>query len=293
MKKISIIIVTYNSLKYIYDCLEAIYRYNDIGEGLEVIVVDNSSDQCDEMFDGIKRDYSDKVKLIRSGKNGGYGYGNNIGITRSSADKVIVMNPDVRLVTPIISKICSYLDCSEVGMIGVDYVDGSCPYYFKRGHTSLFKNLFFKFFIKRRKYNAQEMFMSGSFLAFDKRAFINAGMFDENLFMFSEEADITNRLLKKGYQVLWCPDIKVRHLAHGRDFSAELNRIRLESGCYYEKKYGVDSEKTYRVTVQTLRIKKIVSKMLFKKDKVQLFSKMLDSIIEFHDKMIQDNDGKQ
>lgn len=41
-KRVSVIIVTYNSEKHIYDCLSSIYRYNDIGDLLEVIIVDNS-----------------------------------------------------------------------------------------------------------------------------------------------------------------------------------------------------------------------------------------------------------
>ena len=42
-KRVSVIIVTYNSEKHIYDCLSSIYRYNDIGDLLEVIIVDNNS----------------------------------------------------------------------------------------------------------------------------------------------------------------------------------------------------------------------------------------------------------
>lgn len=37
-KRVSVIIVTYNSEKHIYDCLSSIYRYNDIGDLLEVII---------------------------------------------------------------------------------------------------------------------------------------------------------------------------------------------------------------------------------------------------------------
>ena len=44
MKRLSIIIVTYNSEKDIYDCLDSIKQYSDINaEELEIIVVDNNS----------------------------------------------------------------------------------------------------------------------------------------------------------------------------------------------------------------------------------------------------------
>lgn len=282
MGKLSIIIVTYNSLHLILDCLKSIFKYNDIEDKLEVIIVDNDSSQCAEMFNKIESIYDNRVKLIKSDKNGGYGYGNNIGIRASQADKVVVMNPDVRFVSPILSSVIEVLSGGNVGMIGVDFVDGSSPYYFKRGHSSLFRSLFAKYFIWRRKYNANEMYMSGSFLAFNKLAFLKAGMFDENLFMYSEEADITNRILSNGYEVKWCPNIKVLHLAHGRDFNPTLDRIRLESGTYYEKKYGVDSEKSYKISVQALTIRYWIAKLLMKKERAKNYSLMLDSLNKFH-----------
>lgn len=281
-KEISIIIVTYNSLKLISDCINSIIQNNDIGDRLEIIVVDNNSEEKEEMFSFLENKYRDKISLIDSGKNGGYGYGNNIGIRASQADKVVVMNPDVRFVSPILSSVIEVLNDAKIGMIGVDFVDGSSPYYFKRGHSSLFRSLFAKYFIWRRKYDANEMYMSGSFLAFNKQAFLNAGMFDDNLFMYSEEADITNRMLSSGYEVKWCPNIKVLHLAHGRDFNPVLDQIRLESGAYYEKKYGIDSEKSYKLSVQALTIQYWIAKLLMKKTRAKNYSLMLDSLVKFH-----------
>ena len=53
-KKISIIIVTYNSQSHIYDCISSINQYNDIGDELEIIIVDNMSDAVDDMFSSIR-----------------------------------------------------------------------------------------------------------------------------------------------------------------------------------------------------------------------------------------------
>ena len=51
MIKLSVIIVTYNSEKDIFDCLQSLYANNNLNEGeLEVIVVDNNSAQHEEMF---------------------------------------------------------------------------------------------------------------------------------------------------------------------------------------------------------------------------------------------------
>lgn len=282
MIKLSIIIVTYNSKKLIIDCLDSIYAHNDIGEELEVIVVDNDSPEQEEMFSLIRERFKDNVALLNSKRNGGYGYGNNLGITHSNADIVIVMNPDVRLVKPIFKGIVDKFSDLRLGLLGVNFVDGSCPYYFKRGCATLFRSLFLHYYIWRGKYNPNEMYMSGSFLAFKKEAFQKAGCFDEKIFMYSEEADITNRLLQSGYTVTWCKDIKVLHLAHGRSFNPYLNQVRMESGRYYEQKYNIDSERVYRTTRRAYRIIIFIARLLGKNDKVTNYSMMLDAEERFY-----------
>lgn len=282
-KIISIIIVTYNSSKLIFDCIDSIYKYNDIGNGLEVIVVDNNSQEGNDMFASIHEKYSENVITIRNDKNGGYGYGNNVGIDNSKSDIVIVMNPDVRFVIPLLDKISNYFkNDNDLGMLGVDFVDGSCPYYFKRGYGTVLNTFFYKYYLRRKKYDAKKMFMSGSFLAFRKQTFQSAGKFDENIFMYSEEADITNRILEIGKKVLWCSELKVLHLAHGRSFNQKLNEIRLESGLYYEKKYNIDIRKSYRVELVILRLKYLVAKLCGDKDKSDFFYLNIKNLVSFY-----------
>ena len=100
-KKISIIIVTYNSELHIYDCLDSIFKYNDIGDDLEIIIVDNMSNNVDQMFTSIKEKYASTVKLVKNHINGGYGQGNNVGIRLAKSDIIMIMNPDVRLLQPV------------------------------------------------------------------------------------------------------------------------------------------------------------------------------------------------
>lgn len=105
MKKVSIIIVTYNSEKDIYDCISSIIEFSDIPlVEIELVVVDNNSTGCDTMFNKLKTLWGEDIVLIKNSSNGGYGQGNNMGIRQSSAPVVLVMNPDVRLVCPIFKK---------------------------------------------------------------------------------------------------------------------------------------------------------------------------------------------
>ena len=117
MIRLSLIILTYNSEKDIYDCLQSVYQYNDIGNSLEVIVVDNNSQHFTQMRDKINLQYPD-VKVIANTKNGGYGQGNNIGIRAASAPIVSIMNPDVRLITPVFKTFVEVLSQDENIMCG-------------------------------------------------------------------------------------------------------------------------------------------------------------------------------
>ena len=54
MKRLSVVIVTYNSLGDIFECLDSVFGFSDIPhDELEVIVVENNSPQGDEMISGI------------------------------------------------------------------------------------------------------------------------------------------------------------------------------------------------------------------------------------------------
>jgi GT2 family glycosyltransferase len=289
-KHLSIIIVTYNSSSHIYDCLDSIFKYNDLGDNLETIVVDNDSQEQQSMFEGIREKYGDKVVTIDSGKNGGYGFGNNVGISKASAPIVIVMNPDVRLVRPVFKIILEEIGDECVGMLGGSFVDGSNPYYVKYEYVNIWNQIFHPLAIFFKRYNEKTMYMSGSFLVFVKDVFINAGAFDENIFMYCEEPDITNRIQNLNYHAKWCDEIKVKHLAHGRSFNKKTEFIQRESLKYYFRKYNSNLANNIKVKIKIYKIKRMISILINNKSKQDLFTNLLHSHQEFLDSITKQSD---
>lgn len=263
-KLLSIIIVTYNSDRLILDCLKSIYNYNDIGDSLEVIVVDNCSEDQKSVFNTIRIEFADKnIILIASPINGGYGYGNNQGVKVASSRYFVVMNPDVRLTKPIFSTILKkFTSNRNIGMLGVTFTDGSNYLYFKPEYVTLLKLIFSKFIIRFGFYNPHEMFFSGSFLVFDKLTFIKAGGFDERIFLYHEEADISNRILSLGMQTILAKDIPVLHLAHGREVNQFLLKVGCESRHYYFDKYKGDINKFYSNYLLIYKFKYLIAFLL-------------------------------
>jgi len=262
-KKLSIVIVTYNSERLIFDCLNSIFKNNDIGDELEIIIVDNCSDDRERVFKRIKSEYSFDIVLINSPVNKGYGHGNNQGVKSSNSPLIIVMNPDVRLVEPIFRKIIKKFDINQnIGMMGVRFINRTSHLYYKPEDNNLIKMLFGSFFIKIGCYNINEMFFSGSFLIFNKKSFIKAGSFDENIFMFYEEPDISNRILKIGKQVLLADNIYVLHLAHGRAVNNFLLKVGAKSRHYYFEKYQANIIDYYKNRLIYYRLKYAVAVLL-------------------------------
>jgi len=262
-KRLSIIIVTYNSEKLIFDCLDSIYKYNDIGNGLEIVIVDNCSDDRDSVFAKIRSDYPADIILIKSAVNKGYGAGNNQGVQIANAPVFIVMNPDVRLVEPIFKKLLSKFECNpKIGLIGVNFTDGSNNLHLKPEYANWSKMLLFHLYHKFGWFKIEQMYFSGSFLVFDKQSFIDAGSFDENLFLFYEEADISNRILAIEKETILAKDIFVLHLMHGRDVNLYLLKIGAESRKYYFKKYNADLNQYYTYLLIKYNIKHIIAIIL-------------------------------
>lgn len=277
MDKISLVIVTYNSTKHIFDCLDSVFKFNDIGNNLEVIIVDNASPEQELMFRGLSKKYGNRILMKDSERNGGYGFGNNVGIKIATSDIVIVMNPDVRLVQPIFGEIIKRMksDCS-IGMLGVSFLDGSLPFYIKPENVNVINQLTHHIRVKFKYYDERKMFMSGSFLAFKKNVFMKAGAFDEKIFMYFEEPDITNRIQKIGYHADWFSRLFVRHLAHGREFNKQTEEIMMHSLDYYCKKYNIDLSKNIITTKIILQIKIIAATLFRKNAKKKLFKKRYD-----------------
>lgn len=96
---ISVIVITFNSEKFIRACLDSVFR-QDYPE-FKVIVVDNSSQ--DNTRDIIKRSYP-QVVLIENKENLGACCARNQGIEASGGDWVLALDCDVVLEKDFIFK---------------------------------------------------------------------------------------------------------------------------------------------------------------------------------------------
>lgn len=93
-EKITIVIPNYNGIKFLPECLAALYCQDHDTPGYRVLVVDNGSrdGSC-----GLIRDRFPQVSLIELPENTGFCHAVNVGILASETPYVILLNNDTKV----------------------------------------------------------------------------------------------------------------------------------------------------------------------------------------------------
>lgn len=249
-------IVTYNNQDIIKDAIESIIKNTKDVDYKIVIFDNNSTDDTIKIIEGIN---DSRIDVIASKKNYGFGYGHNRNAEKySNASNYLIYNPDLFLKENLIKKFAEKLkDNEELGMLvpKVKYPDGRLQYLCKRNPSvfDLFmrrflKGLSFEFLNDRQKYyemrdenynkNFELEYASGCCMFIKGDLYRQIKGFDEHIFMYLEDADIT-RTINKYKKTLYVSDVEVVHLwGKGAHNSLKLMLINIMSAVYYFNKWG-------------------------------------------------------
>lgn len=251
---VSISIVTYNNDKVIKKCLQNIFQnINNID--FELIIVDNNS--SDSTVSIIEKDFKN-VRLIKNNRNIGFGAAHNIAIKLGRGKYHLVLNPDIIFTENSVEKLVNFMEANPaVGLVSpkIVYPDGKIQYLCKRfpclfdlavrRFTSRFIQYLFKkridyFEMRETGYNKiiDVPYLSGSIMLFRKSILAKIGDFDENFYMYFEDADITRRVTEISRSVFY-PYTSVVHLwERGSHKNIKYFIIALRSTIKYFKKWG-------------------------------------------------------
>lgn len=262
MKKLSIIIVTYNSEKDIYDCIDSIMTHSDIPlSELELIVVDNNSNDVNTMFAKLHEQYGKDIIMIKNTHNGGYGQGNNVGIRVATSPVILIMNPDVRLIEPVFkTTLNAYREYPELAMYGMkQMLTPTLPSSSSFICTYMMNGYLFTFLTglctRLDWYIPRYMHFSGSCFFIRKSFFEEIGLFDESIFMYGEEDDIHYRLRKKGYKkMIYNPQLHYIHLVKERCPDLNYEKKLLDVAIRLNEKKGWPAKRTIRDRLRNVQI---------------------------------------
>ena len=258
LMKTNCVIVNYNDADTVINLVDRVHEYLCFDQ---IVVVDNAS--TDDSWQRLERLRDDKVAVIRGEKNGGYGYGNNLGVRYAArineATHVVIANPDVEFSENLIlamGRIFSHHpDAGVVSAVMEDMEYGGMGYGWPlRGFAGellamgpVSRRIFGRFLSYPGKYfegkkAAWVDVVHGSMLMVDTAAFLECGGYDENIFLYQEEAVLGWKMRTGGYRtaLLLTESYVHRHgVSVGKSLGEAMERqkLRHESVMYYMKHY--------------------------------------------------------
>lgn len=218
--KLSVIIVSYNVKHFLLQCIDSVKRATDSSE-TEIFVIDNHSK--DDTVEALEREHG--INLIASNTNHGFARANNIAINQSEGEYVLLLNPDTIVGENSIKECIDFLDNNpQAGAVGVCMLksDGSKAMESRRGlptpMTSFYKmcglcnafpdsKRFGRYYMSGIPWDkaAKIDVISGAYCMIRRKALNEAGLLDEDFFMYGEDIDLSYRLLKHGYENWYLP----------------------------------------------------------------------------------------
>lgn len=256
MKRLSVIIVSYNVREYLDQCLQSVRKALQ-GIDAEIIVVDNQSEDDTVAF--VREHYSD-VLMIESGGNVGFARANNMGIRQSDSEYVLLLNPDTVIAENTLREVMSFMDLHEtVGGAGVQMLnaDGTKAMESRRGRptplVSFYKmcgladlfprsRTFARYYMSWLSWNepAEIEVVSGAFFFIRRKALDEVGLLDEDFFMYGEDIDLSCRLLNAGWHNCYLP-CRIIHYKGGSTDKTTVRYVRVFYQAmliYFRKHYG-------------------------------------------------------
>jgi len=205
-KDITIIIVSYKSEKMIIRNLEIIKKF-------PTIIINNSrSDKFNTLIDDFKN-----IKLITPDLNLGYGRANNLGVNQSKTPYFLIVNPDIllneKLINTLYSTFLNYND--DIGVVGPSLYDSNMKRRTNGSISHVKKIRGSKLSSSINNIPEDNMccdFLVGCCLFMKRDFFMELGGFDKDFFMYFEDNDLCDRIIKNGKTVVEVPSAKVIHL---------------------------------------------------------------------------------
>jgi hypothetical protein len=261
MSDVSVVVVTFNALPYLERCLKSV-------RGHETVVVDHGS--TDGTLDLVRERFSE-ARLVEQ-ENRGLGAGWNRGMREASGSWFLLLNADAWVLGDGLERLRAFAETRpRAAVVGPRLLnpDGSLQrsvrgfptvwrvateYLFLRklGRRSHALNAYYGAGFDHREPRQAE-WLYGACMLVRHEAFAEVGGLDEDFFLFSEETDWHRRFRDTGWEVWFCSDAEVVHVAgaaHGGRFFRENIRGILR---YLAKHEGLNqAERARRMLIVAL-----------------------------------------
>lgn len=266
MIDLGIVIVNWNTRDYLRRCLQTV-QASEGDFSFKVVVVDNAS--TDGSADMVRAEFP-TVEVIPSPTNGGFSYGNNLGlralgyrgagaVDAEAPRYALLLNPDTEVPPESLYGMVQFMDSRpDVGVAGPKLVleDGSldlaCRRSFPTPRVSFYRfSGLSKLFPKNPQFGRYNMTfvdpdveievdsVVGAYMQVRREAIRDAGLLDETFFMYGEDLDWAFRIKKAGWKVFYHPQVTVRHVKRAASRRSKKAQFEFQRAMliFYRKHY--------------------------------------------------------
>jgi GT2 family glycosyltransferase len=273
LSKITIVILTYQTDREIlYNCL------NSIDKEVKIKIIENSNEFKNR--DEFLKKFSN-LSIDCTGKNLGFGRGNNFGFKKVSTEYVLALSPDTICDKNFFDNLKIYLDNNfDFSILGVNFYKDDIK---KSGHLSYG---YFKKNKIEKTYNETLLevdWIIGCAMIINLNKFNDKVVFDENIFIYFEDFDLCLSIKKKGLKVFSSKILFIKHIGNSSstfinpELKNNANKFRnwhwrWSQFYFYKKNYGYlyAYKKCFFKLIRYL-LMMFIFKILFNKNKFDLY----------------------
>ena len=253
-----LLVLNYNDASTTIQYVESVKGFSCLKR---ILIVDNCS--TDDSFKALERLSSEKIIVIKTDKNGGYGYGNNFGIRYLYANFksrfVLLSNPDVIVEENVLYELQFFLEQRNDYAVVAPFM---CNSNGKKCGNSALKipskrdfilstNWLFELLRKPFLYNKLKLDLNpvkdvdtvaGSFFLMNTEFFMKSGLFDESIFLYWEEIVLGIKIRKIKKKIALLTNISFIHnhsVSIDKTYKSAVSKKKLfvKSKLYVLKKY--------------------------------------------------------
>jgi hypothetical protein len=215
---VSVVIVTFNSADVIASALHSVLATMP---NAEIIVVDNGStdNTCSIVTE------RPRARLIAGHRNVGFGAGANLGAEAAAGRLLLVINPDAFVMSADVATLYALAERGRVGMLGCKVREGGRDARAVQARWGWRRELCWAliqwYLIPRevhiprpRPRRASNTWVPGAAFVVDRNEFLQIGGFDERLFLYYEDFDLSRTYAHSGLPLASTDAVTVDHVGH-------------------------------------------------------------------------------
>lgn len=271
-KDLSVIIVSYNTKDMTMQCIGKLQSAFSAGKlKNEIIIVDNNSqDGSPEAFKKLSQTHSN-IKVIYNTGNSGFGKANNQGMALAEGRYILYLNSDVYVPEePFLDALIEQLDTHTlVGAltVRVQLATGALDPASHRGFPTVWRS--FCYYMGLEKLTANIPVLNrifggyhltylplstrheidtptGAFFLARKDILDTLNGFDEDFFMYGEDIDLSFRIKRLGYVIVYDPTYSVLHLKNQSGIKKKNNsEVQKKTRNYFYESMAIFYQKHY------------------------------------------------